>query len=274
MLVAPPPATPLRVLCLVALDALHAARHSRALPRARREALAALLDLQAAANAEWDGKPCPSATARSRPRADDAELISWLAAYRDDAGAIEARRPAPGGDPRRFAEVRDYREAIVRVALAAVAGMALGARDLGESLRATHEDGDLAVLFRLAMQCQVLDDVLDYRQDLAAGLPSLLTACTSLADGLASTGAAARSYGACRGTPAHGALPPLRLALRVLTAAAVLATAARTAVRSRPARARRSSAPACPRAATRWRSARPVPRGARPGCRRSASGDS
>jgi hypothetical protein len=248
-LFAPAPATPLRVLCIAALDTLHALRCSRPLPRRRREALAAFLDLQACANAAWDGKPSPPAGGQ-RQRVEEAGLSSWLAAYLDRAGEIEARRPAIGGDRRQFEEVRAYREAVARLALAAVAGIALGAGDLEESLRSTDADGDLAALFRLAMLCQVLDDVLDYEQDRAARLPSFLTACASLSEGVALIREAARAYGATRGTPAHDASLPLRLALRTLTTAAAAAIAVR-GLGARRRLARRPGAPACRRAATR-----------------------
>src|SRR5688572_24769702 len=50
------PRTPLRVLCIMAFDALHRLRHSKPLPVARRRTLAALLDFGACANAMFDNK--------------------------------------------------------------------------------------------------------------------------------------------------------------------------------------------------------------------------
>jgi hypothetical protein len=71
----------------------------------------------------------------------------------------------------------------------------------------------------LAMQCQVIDDVLDYKQDLAAGRPSFLTAASSLPQAMAWTAEAARSYGAtCEQSAPGGVLLPLQTALRVITA--------------------------------------------------------
>jgi hypothetical protein len=51
------PATPLRVMCIVALDTIHVLRYSRPLPRRTRIELAMFLDCQACTNAAWDRKP-------------------------------------------------------------------------------------------------------------------------------------------------------------------------------------------------------------------------
>ena len=68
----------------------------------------------------------------------------------------------------------------MRLSLATVAAIALDAECLEDAIRATHRDGELEALCRIAMQCQIIDDVLDYSTDLAAGLPSFLTASASL----------------------------------------------------------------------------------------------
>jgi hypothetical protein len=227
LLGAPAPGTPLRVLCIAALDTLHRLRHGRPMSPARRQLLATFVDVQACVNAQCDGKPLSADTFdRLRRRVADAGLEPWLTGYVARVRALEAGRPAIGGDRRHFDRARAYREDVARLAVAAIAGLALPAGDLDDGIRATHEDADLAALFRLAMQCQVIDDALDYDVDLASGLPSLLTACASLPDGLALAADAARAYGACRGTVAEGALAPIRLSLAVLTSAAALAVAA------------------------------------------------
>ena len=46
---------------------------------------------------------------------------------------------------------------------------------LEEGIRGTTSDEDLNLVFRLVMLCQVIDDVVDYRVDEAAGLPAFLT---------------------------------------------------------------------------------------------------
>jgi hypothetical protein len=72
-------------------------------------------------------------------------------------------------------------------------------------------------MFRMAMQCQVIDDVVDYREDLAAGLPSLLTASASWDEAVNLTAHAARSYAAGRSRRADGHAFPFDIALHVLT---------------------------------------------------------
>jgi hypothetical protein len=131
------------------------------------------------------------------------------------------RPPPVGGDRQCFDEVRSYREAVVRLSLATVAAIALHAESLDEAVRATHADGDVNTLFRLAMQFQIVDDVVDFGEDLSAGLPSFLTASRSRPQALALTADAARSYGASGGSSGAGVLP-LRLALEGITALTIL----------------------------------------------------
>ncbi len=94
----------------------------------------------------------------------------------EDFGDLESSRPLPGGDHWQFQDVGLYREAVVRLSLGMVAATASGNRCLDEGIRATYCDADLKILFRIVMQCQIIDDVLDYSKDLSAGLPSFLTA--------------------------------------------------------------------------------------------------
>jgi hypothetical protein len=211
------PRTPLRVLCIVALDTIHVRRYSRPLPRHRRRELAWLVDFQACTNAEWDGKPLSVAEHQTlRRRLEEAGLGSWAKEYCDRLCVLETLRPCPGGDRRRFDQVRSYREAVARLSLATIASIALHAESLDEGLNATESDANVAALFRLAMQCQIIDDVVDYRQDLAAGLPSFLTACESLPEAMTLTAGSARSYGKSHGR----SMPifPLHAALTVITA--------------------------------------------------------
>jgi hypothetical protein len=220
------PRTPLRVLCVIALDTIHLRRHAQALPRQRRQDLAAFLDFQACTNAAWDGKDRSDGEHQAlRRRLEQAGLGSWIDEYLGHLRVLESQRPVIGGDRRRFDDVRAYREAVVRLSLATIAAIALDAECVDAGIAATHGDRDVSTLFRLAMQCQVIDDVLDYREDLSLGLPSFLTASQSLPEAMALTPGAVRSYGA---SPPQGAsaLFSLRLALRVVTAAAALAVRA------------------------------------------------
>jgi|SoiMethySBSTD1v2_1073268.scaffolds.fasta_scaffold05772_2 hypothetical protein len=219
----PAPRTPLRVLCIIALDTLHVIRHSRPLPRKRIRALALLLDFQAGTNAAWDRKDlCHAEHDAIRQRLENAGLRVSIDEYLDRLRDLESRRPSIGGDNRRFDEVRSYREAVVRLSLATVTAVAWSTERLDEMIRATESDSDLEALFRMAMQCQIIDDVVDYREDLSAGLPSFLTACASLPVAMKLTGIAARSYGARRKPLSSSAVFPLRMALSILTAVARL----------------------------------------------------
>jgi hypothetical protein len=221
------PATPLRVLCIVALDTIHVLRYSRPLSRQRRSDLATFLDFQACTNAAWDRKPlCAAEYQALQRRLASAGLERWMTEYLCRLTELESRRPPIGGDLRRFDEVRAYREEVARVSLAAVAAIALNAECLEEGIRATHCDGDVAVLFRMAMQCQVVDDVFDYTEDLTAGLPSFLTASASRPQALTLTAHAARSYAASRGRSAGGGVFPLDLALHALTVMTTIVVAA------------------------------------------------
>jgi hypothetical protein len=221
------PRTPLRALGIVALDIIHAARHSRRLPFRTVSEMALLLDLEGCANQAWD---------RKGDRAADYHSIRWqltgagLQAYVDDylerLAEVEGRRPPAGGDRRRFDDVRRYREAVVRLALAAVAARALESGCLEDGIRATRSDRDVEILFRLGMQCQIIDDLLDYPADAAAGLPSFMTATASLPEAMELTIGAVRAYAPGAAPSSERALLPLRIALVVVTALTRLAAAA------------------------------------------------
>jgi hypothetical protein len=107
----------------------------------------------------------------------------------------------------------------VRLSLATLIAMTSKAGSLEDAIRSTYCESDVATLFQLAMQCQIIDDVLDYSEDLSAGLPSFLTASASLPEAMALTAEAARSYAARPGRPAGRSVLPLEAALYVLTTA-------------------------------------------------------
>jgi hypothetical protein len=212
------PATPLRVLCIIALDTVHVLRHSRRLPRRRLSELATLLDFQAGTNALLDHKDlCEATYQANRRRLEEAGLGSWIEEYLGRLRELEERRPPIGGDRRRFVEVRAYREAVARLSLAMVTAIALNAERLEEGIRATQGDRDVETLFRIVMQCQIIDDVVDYTEDRAAGLPSFLTSSASLPQAIEWTAEAARSYAANSGRSAGAGAFPLRMALRIVS---------------------------------------------------------
>ena len=236
------PRTPLRVLCIVALDTVYVLRYGRPLRRKTCNALATFLDFQACTNALWDRKDlCAAKYQALRQRLEEAGLRGRVEEYLGLLRELETRRPPIGGGERRFEEVRSYREAVARLSLAAIASIALNAERIEDGIEATQCDGDVATLFRMAMQCQVIDDVLDYRTDLPAALPSFLTASASLPHALALTAEAARSYAATREHSAAGVAFPLRAALQVVSMAAKLVIGVARSAFARELSARRST---------------------------------
>lgn len=219
----PAPKTPLRVLGIIAFDTLHLLRASKPLPQTTIDALATFLDFQGCANAAWDRKyVCQAEYQALRRRLEDSGLGGWTDAYLQRLRALESRRPATNGDGGRFNEVRAYREAVARLSLATGAAMALDAGSIDDGIRATWCDADVETLFRILMQCQIVDDVLDYPADLDARLPSFLTACVPLPRAVALTRAAVRTYAAGGALGGERAVFPLRAALRIFTLIATL----------------------------------------------------
>lgn len=213
------PRTPLRVLGIIALDTLHVLRHSQPLPRQKISALATFLDFQGCTNAAWDHKELCEAEYRDiRQRLENAGLGLCLEAYLSQLRQLESHRPSTGGDHRRFDEVRWYREAVARLSIGTAAGIALSPDCRAEEIRMLYYDSDVDTLFRILMQCQVIDDVLDYREDWSAGLPSFLTASASLPQALELTARAARYYAESRELSSGGGVLPLRIALFVVSA--------------------------------------------------------
>ena len=217
------PKTPLRVLCIIGFDTLHVLRHSKTLPRHRLKVLAALLDFGACANAALDNKVfCRKEYHATRQRLQNAGISKSVDEYVRQLRKLERRRPSPGGDHRHFDEVRFYREAVVRLSLGIVAVTALGDECSENGIRVTQFDDALETLFRIVMQCQIIDDVLDYAKDASAGLPSFLTASASLRQAIELTAHAARNYATGRDLPQSGEMFPLRFALFVVSALAKL----------------------------------------------------
>src|SRR5262249_37692999 len=130
---------------------------------------------------------------------------------------LESRRLLPGRDCDQFQEASLYREAVVRLSLGMVTSTANGKQSLDEGIRAIRCNADLNILFRIVMQCQIIDDVLDYSKDMSAGLPSFLTATKSLPEAFELTRLAALGYADNRNLPRTGDVFPLRLALMLVS---------------------------------------------------------
>jgi len=207
----------------MAFDALHQLRYSKPLPVATHRVLAALLDFGACTNAIFDEKAYRRKELElSRQILDDAGLHSVVDDVLRRLSDLEGRRPSPFGDDRQFHEARSYREAVVRLWLGTVAATATGSRCLEEGILATYADDVLELLFRIVMQCQIIDDVLDYSQDAAAGLPSFLTASASLPDAIERTHQAACDYAHHRDLPLSEDVLPFRAALGIASICAKL----------------------------------------------------
>lgn len=231
------PRTPLRVLGIIALDTLHVLRHSRPLSRRRVAELAVFLDLEGCANAAWDHKGLRQADYDAmRRRLETAGLGPCIDAYLARLRELEEQRPSPGGDRRHFEEVRAYREGVARLSMTTAAAIALTDTGRAAEISRTNSDRDVETLYRILMQCQVIDDVVDYEEDLVAGLPSFLTAVTSLPLALELTTASVGRYAAgSRG------LWPMRVALAAITAMTTLVVFVARRSSPRPLRHRRDN---------------------------------
>lgn len=208
------PKTLLRILCIVAFDTLHMLRQGKWLPMRTLKLLAALLDFGAWANAALDHKDCCRQEGRrTLGLLKAAGIRSSVVLYLQRLRAIELQRPLPGGDHWQFRQVELYRETVVRLSLGVVATIADCAGCLDEGVAATDSDADLNLLFRLVMQCQIIDDVVDYAHDLSAGLPSFLTASDSLAHAFEWTRLAILGYADGRDRSRLDGVWLLRLAL-------------------------------------------------------------
>jgi hypothetical protein len=206
----------------MAFDTLHRLRHSKPLAVARRRTLAALLDFGACANAMFDNKEyCRKEMGLTRRILDEAGLNSSVEEFLWRLSEMERERPSPL-DPGQCYEVRFYREAVVRLYLGMVASTAMGAHCIDEGIRTTNCDDDLIILFRIAMQCQIIDDVLDYSKDRSAGLPGFLTASESLPEAIKLTRQAAGDYANTRDLPRSDNVFPLRIALFLVSTCAKL----------------------------------------------------
>lgn len=217
LFVARHPRTPLRVLAIMALDTVHTLRHGRRIPRSRIRLLAQFLDFGSCANADCDGKAlCRPEYAVLRESLVAAGMDAQVDDYLCQLRRREHHRPSVGGDHRRFDAVRSYREDVVRISLAAAAGIAMD-EAADEMVRAIEYDGDMQALFRVALQCQVIDDVIDYPQDACAGLPSFLTATRRVSESASLTAGVARVYGVSYGWSSHVTVWPMRIVLSLVT---------------------------------------------------------
>ena len=218
------PGTPLRAMCLMALDTVHVFRTSQRLSLQRLKTVASLLDCGACANDFFDGNDFSRRKFRATCRMlDRAELCVPVSDYLGRLRALEKRRPVPGGDNRRHRQVQTYREAVIRLSLGMAVATALGNLSIQEGTSATHDEKDIELLFRIVMLCQIIDDILDYTNDTVDGVPSFLTAHASPSQALTLTSDASTCYAYSGELPSSPHLLPFRVALWGVTVLAKLA---------------------------------------------------
>ena len=223
LFIAARPKTPLRVLCIAAFDTLHALRTSNRLPVHRIRMLAALLDFGASANAAFDRKKfCPEEFRCTRQLLEEAGIGSTVDEYWRRIQELERRRPCPGGNRLDSQRVRTYREDVVRLSLGVLTTTAFAHESLDDGIQAIEVEDDLAVLFAIVMQCQIIDDVVDYSKDVTAGLPGFLTSSESLLEAFELTCLATRFYASDRGWARSGREFPFRFALFAVSVIAKL----------------------------------------------------
>lgn len=169
------PDTPLRALSLIALCALARSRGIRVTP-SQHKAVVATMELGALLNDRFDGDPYDPRELRRQ--------AAWFAAhphrelirgYVKRLRPLERRRPARGADADL---VRIYREQVNHLSLATLWALAAGT-NLAAAESLITGNPDMNQLFRIVMLTQVMDDVLDRREDTRRNLPSFATAAGS-----------------------------------------------------------------------------------------------
>jgi hypothetical protein len=180
------PGTSLRCLCVAAFD-FAARAEGRPLDREKRKALGCLLDLGAMINDHFDqGHFRKNAYRELRRRlADNAGSRIVFREYFRRVRQAERNRPklriAYGENL--FEDVVRYREQVVRLSLSALTAIAFGRPEVAGGDWGRHfPDADecLVNLFAFVMLIQICDDLLDWREDLEAGLPTFVTAAVLL----------------------------------------------------------------------------------------------
>jgi len=186
------PGTTLRTLCVVAFDFMARAGGQR-LGREERRTLSCLLDLGALINDHFDQHQFSKCTYRKlRKRLAVNESVRAIyRAYFSELRRAERNRPRLRLSCRKgiLKETADYRETVVRISLAALAAIAFGQPNGGNVDGARNSPAKETCsphLFALAMLIQICDDLLDWRRDWRAGLPTFATAellrCAGQAD--------------------------------------------------------------------------------------------
>jgi hypothetical protein len=185
------PGTLLRTLCVVAFDFM-ARADGKPLEPERRRALSCLLDLGALINDHFDQhRFCQSSYRKLRKQlcGDETVHAAYLAYFRELRQA-ERNRPRLRLTHRDdiLQESVEYRERVVQISLSALAAVAFGQTNAGDT-EAAHTspaiDVCLSHVFALVMLIQICDDLCDWRKDWRAGLPTFATAALLQCEGSA-----------------------------------------------------------------------------------------
>ena len=220
------PGTPLRVLCVIAVDVVRQLQNNAPLCRRQVSLLSRSLKLAARANAILDGKSNRAESFTELHHDMHAIGIGPLAdRYLSELRQLEHRRPRPNATAWQTvaadgAVVRQYREDVVRLSLSFALAVTDPTRSLDDCQQAIQNDSCLAELFRICMLCQIIDDMLDYAKDQIAGLPTFLTIPMSLPNAIALTGASVKTYSPRIDPHATAATGLFRIARRTIAATA------------------------------------------------------
>lgn len=224
LLVRERPKTPLRVLCLAAFDTLHFSRYSKRLTETQILTLATFLDLGASANTFFDDKYFDRVEYRAtrqflRATGRNSLVRQYLASLR----TLESQRPDTVTSKDSYQIVKFYRESVIRLSLGMLAAIAFELRTLEEAINEVESDSGLLLLFRMVMQCQVIDDALDYRVDRSKGLPSFYNVAGSTVVVAQRVRSTIKGYSEHSVQDSLGCSRPLRIALRGVSIISVAA---------------------------------------------------
>jgi hypothetical protein len=190
------PKTVLRSLCVAAFD-FAAWANGQPLGRDKRRTLGRFLDLGALINDHFDQHRFQKQSYRRLRKllAADKDARAAYRAYFRALRRVERNRPPLrlSGQSRILEPVAAYREDVVRLSLGVPAAIAFGPPDRADFPAArppAAEDPRLPHLFALAMLFQIGDDLLDWRADWRARLPSFATAALLQSELRAESGSA------------------------------------------------------------------------------------
>jgi hypothetical protein len=169
------PQTPLRVLCIMAFDTLHVLTKSNPMSTFKVSLLASILDFAAAVNSDLDCKAFDSDAYRAnRSQIDSAGFGAVVDDFLHRLRELESRGQQIVKGSHACDNARVYRESVVRLNLALLAVIVFDLQCLNDGMNCTY-DQNFEILFKSIMQMQIIDDIIDYRDDVCAGLPGFLT---------------------------------------------------------------------------------------------------